>query len=93
MASKDILTLRCFADYCISVNVYPNPSEGNINITSLDNMKTINVFNMAGQLVDSYAVAGDRTFALQIPVAGFYNVQVITDNGAAAYKKIVVSNN
>ena len=48
---------------------------------------------MAGQLVDSYAVAGDRTFALQIPVAGFYNVQVITDNGAAAYKKIVVSNN
>lgn len=75
------------------VTVYPNPSEGNINITSVDNMKTINVYNMAGQLVDSYAVAGDKTFALQIPVAGFYNVQVITDNGGAAYKKIVVSNN
>jgi len=75
------------------VSIYPNPSEGNINITSTENMKSINIYNMAGQLVDTYTVAGDKTYSLKIATAGFYNVQVLTENGGAAYKKIVVSNN
>jgi hypothetical protein len=55
-------------------------------------LKTVNVFNTTGQLVDSYAVAGDNNYSLRIPAAGFYNIQVITDNGIA-YKKVVISNN
>jgi hypothetical protein len=74
------------------VSVYPNPSEGLVNINSDYNLKMVNVFNATGQLVESHAVNGDKSYSLRIPVAGFYNVQVVTENGSA-YKKIVVSNN
>lgn len=74
------------------VTVYPNPSEGLLNVKSEYSIKTINVFNATGQLVDSYTVAGDKSYSLKISVAGFYNVQVVTDNGSA-YKKVVVGNN
>ncbi|HET6227409.1 MAG TPA: papain-like cysteine protease family protein [Bacteroidia bacterium] len=79
-------------DATANISVFPNPSEGVVNIQSADNLKTINVYNTTGQLVDSYIVAGEKTYALKIAVAGLYNVQLITDNGIA-YKKVVVSNN
>ena len=50
------------------------------------------VFNTTGQLVDSYTVAGDKSYSLRIPAAGFYNVQIVTDNGLT-YKKVVINNN
>lgn len=74
------------------VTVYPNPSAGLLNIQSEYNVRTVNVFNATGQLVDSYAVSGDKTYSLKIATAGFYNIQVVTDNGFA-YKKVVVGNN
>jgi hypothetical protein len=74
------------------VTVYPNPSEGQLNIQSAYNLKTVNVFNATGQLVYSHAVNGDKSYSLNIPVAGFYNVQVVTENGFA-YKKVVIGNN
>lgn len=75
------------------VSVYPNPSEGLFNITSEQSLRTINVYNATGQLVESHAVAGNKAYSFRIADAGFYNVQVITDNGGMAYKKVVVSNN
>lgn len=74
------------------VTIYPNPSEGQLNIQSEYSMKAINVFSTTGQLVDTYSVAGDKAFSLKITTAGFYNIQVVTDNGFA-YKKVVISNN
>ncbi len=74
------------------ISVYPNPSEGLLNINSEDNLKAVNVYNATGQLVDSYAVNGNKSYSLRIPIAGFYNVQVVTDNGSV-YKKVVVSSN
>jgi hypothetical protein len=74
------------------VTVYPNPSEGQLNIQSTYNVKTVNVFNATGQLVYSHAVNGDKNYSLNIPVAGFYNVQVVTENGSA-YKKVVIGSN
>jgi hypothetical protein len=74
------------------INLYPNPSDGLVNINSDYNLKTVNVFNATGQLVESHAVNGDKTYSLRIPVAGLYNVQVVTENGSAN-KKIVVSSN
>lgn len=74
------------------VMVYPNPSQGDFNITSETAIKAINVFNATGQLVESYTVAGDKKYAFKISAAGFYNVQVVTESGIA-YKKLVVSNN
>jgi hypothetical protein len=75
-----------------SINVFPNPSAGLLNIQSEQNLKMINVYNTTGQLVNSYVVAGNKNYSFSLPVAGFYNIQVVTDNGIA-YKKVVVNNN
>lgn len=74
------------------VSVYPNPSQGDFNITSETAIKNINVYNATGQLVENYTVGGDKKYALTISAAGFYNVQIVTESGIA-YKKLVVSNN
>jgi hypothetical protein len=74
------------------VAIYPNPSEGLFNIQSEHNLKAVNVYNATGQLVESHAVTGDKAYSFRISTPGFYNIQVVTDNGLA-YKKVVVSNN
>jgi hypothetical protein len=69
--------------------VYPNPSSGEFNVRSDSNLKTINVYNVTGQLVNSYSTIVNNSYSVKIPVAGLYSVQVITDNGSA-YKKVIV---
>jgi hypothetical protein len=71
------------------ISIYPNPSSGEFNIHADYNLKTINVFNTTGQLVERYSTIANKSFALKIPAAGLYTLQVVTDNGAI-YKKVVV---
>jgi hypothetical protein len=72
-----------------TVAVFPNPSAGELHISSDDHLKIISVFNSTGQLIDSYTINGDKSYSLKIPAAGLYNLQVITDNGMVNKKVIV----
>jgi hypothetical protein len=73
-----------------AVNVYPNPSSnGELTIHSDFAVKTINVFNATGQLVSSYSSITEKEFSFKVSAAGFYNVQVITENGLANKKVII----
>lgn len=76
-------------DLSEGIRVYPNPSEGMLTITTDDNIKAINVYNVTGQLIDAYSNIGNKSYSLIIPVAGLYSLQIISDNGSA-YKKVVV---
>jgi hypothetical protein len=71
------------------VTIYPNPSSGEFNIHADNNLKTINVYNVTGQLVNSYSALATNSYSLKIAAAGLYSVQVITENGSA-YKKVIV---
>jgi hypothetical protein len=72
-----------------SITVFPNPSAGELNITSDDQLKVINIFNTTGQLIDSYIINSDKSYSLKLPAAGLYNLQVITTNGLVNKKVIV----
>jgi hypothetical protein len=69
--------------------IFPNPSAGELNISSDEQMKTITVFNATGQLVDSHILNGNRSYALKIAAAGLYNLQIATDNGVINKKVII----
>jgi hypothetical protein len=69
--------------------IYPNPSSGEFTIRADDNLKTINVFNVTGQLVNSYSTIGNKSYSLKISASGLYSLQIVTDNGSI-YKKVVV---
>jgi hypothetical protein len=72
-----------------AVNVYPNPSQGQLTLKTELAVKTINIFNAVGQLVNSYGSVTEKEFSFKLPKAGFYTVQLITEKGTTN-KKIVV---
>jgi hypothetical protein len=68
-----------------SIKMYPNPSNGLVNIQSAENMKSVKVYTMGGQLVREVNIsdmmkANALTLDLNV-VAGLYRVQIITAAG------------
>ena len=70
--------------------VYPNPTNGNLNITAED-MNSIVITNALGQVV--YKIAADSDSALIDMTqfeAGVYMVRIVTENGVAVERVTVV---
>ena len=60
-----------------NLNLYPNPTVGEVNITGLTNGNRIRVFNMTGSMIRSFEVNSDKaTFSLQNEPAGMYFITV-----------------
>ncbi|MEO6902893.1 MAG: T9SS type A sorting domain-containing protein [Bacteroidia bacterium] len=74
------------------LRVFPNPSQGELTINSENHLKSINVFNTTGQLIDKYVVEGQKSYSFKISIAGFYTVQIITDTDIVN-RKVIVNNN
>lgn len=71
------------------VIVYPNPSDGNINIESAETIDEIKVLTGMGQLVYE-AKLNETDFSLQLDEAGIYFVRLTTADKIET-KKIVVT--
>ncbi len=69
--------------------VYPNPTNGNLNITA-ENMRRITINNTLGQVVYDREVSSDETIINMSQFeAGIYLVRIATENGVAV-KRISV---
>lgn len=72
-------------------DVFPNPSNGTINIRLLDSKEvTISLFNMSGQLVFNKQIKTDGLINIKTDVpSGIYNL-VINDNQNMGSRRIVI---
>ncbi|HET6226494.1 MAG TPA: T9SS type A sorting domain-containing protein [Bacteroidia bacterium] len=70
--------------------IYPNPSAGELTVNTSFNIKTINVYNVTGQLVESFIPGGVNSYALKINTPGLYNMQVIATDGRTSNQKVVI---
>jgi len=73
-----------------NVNVYPNPFQNVLNIENMENVKSLAVYNMAGQVVKHVEVSGSNlTMNLENLNSGVYFV-VFTDaqNNSGAIKLV-----
>jgi hypothetical protein len=70
--------------------VYPNPSSGELTVNTSFNIKTINVYNVTGQLVETFTANGVNSYSLKINTPGLYNMQVIANDGRTNNQKIVI---
>jgi len=75
-----------------NLNVYPNPSNGIINIDGLsDEIKSITVFDMYGKIISAIPRTGENEILdLHAYSSGIYLVQLLSDSNEILTKKIVV---
>ena len=67
--------------------VYPNPASDVINISTSDNIQSVEIFNMQGQLVK--VETGEVTsISIKDLANGLYTLKLTTDNGTSMHKII-----
>jgi len=66
--------------------LYPNPTEGLINIKTREAIKNISIYNHLGQLITTQK---KTQFNLENLASGIYMVRVDFENGQTANKKII----
>lgn len=68
-----------------SIKMFPNPTNGSVNIQSVSNMKSVKVYTLSGQLVrtvDATAMMNANVLTMQLnAVSGLYRVQIETTAG------------
>ena len=73
----------------VKFSINPNPTSGEFTVTLADNVEaSVEVVNMAGQVVASQKIVGYTTIDKVLP-AGVYTV-VVKSNGAVSTQKLVV---
>ena len=70
--------------------IYPNPTAGELTVNTSFSIKTINVYNITGQLVDTFIPNGVNSYTLRINTPGLYNMQVISTDGRTNNQKVTV---
>ncbi|MCH2229326.1 MAG: T9SS type A sorting domain-containing protein [Crocinitomicaceae bacterium] len=72
------------------VSVYPNPSEGMLNISNENNTtNTITVYNMVGKVVLSRTANASTTINLAAQGTGVYMVEVANENGSFVERVVI----
>jgi hypothetical protein len=72
------------------VSIYPNPSEGLINVSNDNNTtNTIEVTDVAGNVVINKEVSTESSFDLSAHGAGVYMVKVSNENGFLVEKVVI----
>lgn len=76
--------------YAQTVSVYPLPATDKVTIVALDPIQKIEVYNMAGTLVEHVAM-NDNMLELDVTsyVPGTYVAKITTENGVASKKLLV----
>ena len=77
----------------IEVNVFPNPSSGEITLTSPTDfaIRSISVFDMKGVLIHSVRVVHESSYTMETDglAAGIYLIRLQFDHGIAARQMVV----
>jgi hypothetical protein len=73
-----------------NVQIYPNPSHGNISVISTKVQKSIEVFDMTGKMVYNENVNGTMRTQIDLKNSGLYLLQIVYEDGTKSTHKIVI---
>jgi len=69
------------------LNIYPNPSSGIFNISTMENVQAVEVYGMNGQQIKGISIRENEINLTEYP-NGIYFVRVIAENGLITKKLI-----
>lgn len=72
------------------VRIYPNPSSGSFNVSGMQNIVEMNVYNSLGQVVEKFNVLNQQSMNFQLDQRGIYLVKMIEKSGSQRIEKIIV---
>jgi Secretion system C-terminal sorting domain len=75
------------AAFASMMSLYPNPTTSLISIETVSEIKSVDLYNLAGQLVANYGT--EKAFDMQNQVAGIYFCKVTFADGQMAAQKII----
>jgi hypothetical protein len=71
----------------VSISVFPNPGKGNVNIRAAKNIKSIEVYDVNGRVLQTKVVSSIQTeINLSDEITGVYFIKVTTEEGANVIK-------
>jgi hypothetical protein len=74
-----------------NVKIYPNPADNYITVNADQNMKTVEVYNMFGQLQNVISLnTSNHSINLEKYTAGVYFLRIMLEDGSSVNRKIVV---
>ncbi|HOD09325.1 MAG TPA: leucine-rich repeat domain-containing protein [Flavobacterium sp.] len=72
-----------------TIAIYPNPTKGNINITSQSTLKSIELFDVQGRLMETHILDEmNTTIDITNKAKGIYFLKITSDNGTKVEKII-----
>ncbi|MDO9511030.1 MAG: T9SS type A sorting domain-containing protein [Bacteroidales bacterium] len=70
--------------------IYPNPMNGELNITNLNNVKRVEMYNLTGQMVKSVENVNEHiTLNTNDLLSGMYFIRITGNNGSVSTSKVV----
>jgi hypothetical protein len=77
------------------LSLYPNPSNGELNVLSIENIESIRIVDMQGRLVQELSFPNESklhsiSLNKQIP-SGIYFIQALLDNGNFISEKLILN--
>ena len=74
-------------DFTNETVIYPNPATDLVNISTTENVKHVEIFNMQGQLV-KVETGEVSSISVKELANGMYTMKLTTDNGVSMHKII-----
>jgi hypothetical protein len=72
-----------------SVNIYPNPTTGKVNISGLPASGQVQIINSTGQTLKKLAFKGQESLNITLPGSGIYFIRIISENEVITRKVVV----
>jgi Secretion system C-terminal sorting domain len=88
-SNTQVLGNESFENNSVKMSFYPNPSNGNFDITASEKIETASAFDVLGKEIGIEKVS-ENNFKLSNPISGIYFVKVFFSNGSQTTKKLVV---
>ena len=75
-----------------ALDVFPNPSNGTAKISSPNDLKTIIIYNLTGNIVEEASIKNEKKYELNVSnfFNGVYLIEAEDKEGLKQYKKLIV---